>query len=158
MSANFSQISNGAKLAEASAGSKVTPTGCWLMAPACSSLKSNCRSIFKLSRGQDVSSGRPTAAAVSGVALNFFFGLGIGGRRTGGLIRGSWPFPGPDGTCFTEGDRLPNRSCGPEVSAGVAAFWPTTFYISFVWVATFESTLAEPPIEQAFTINTGMTL
>eukprot|EP01046_Picozoa_sp_COSAG06_P029417 COSAG06_NODE_2726_length_6383_cov_7.330999_1_plen_441_part_10 len=42
------------------------------------------------------------------------------------------------------------------IVAGVACFWPTAFYIAFVWVASFEATLADPPIPQAFSINTGM--
>ena len=40
--------------------------------------------------------------------------------------------------------------------AGVASFWPTVFYVSFVWIATFETTLVEPPLSSAFTINTVM--
>ena len=35
--------------------------------------------------------------------------------------------------------------------AGVASFWPTVFYVSFVWIATFETTLVEPPLSSAFT-------
>ena len=40
--------------------------------------------------------------------------------------------------------------------AGVASFWPTVFYVSFVWIATFETTLVGPPLSSAFTINTVM--
>ncbi len=39
---------------------------------------------------------------------------------------------------------------------GVACFWPTMFYIAFVWVASYEATLADPPLKEAFSINTAM--
>lgn len=42
------------------------------------------------------------------------------------------------------------------IVTGVACFWPTAFYIAFVWVASYESTLADPPLPEAFSINTAM--
>ena len=38
----------------------------------------------------------------------------------------------------------------------VCAFWASGFYVVFVWIATYEATVVDPPVPEAYAINTAM--